>query len=112
MIDVEILNTQVEIQEVIQFQVVKKQVATVIVNGEPQQVQEVECVQMICPKCGEVLNEFNTGVQLVEVCKAFGEMPDISNRVSHCPMCGTKLSYDKRIVSEQRGVFTNEESNS
>ena len=103
--DIEILeNITFDIPEAVEFEVSKKQFATMIINGVAQNAQEIEVISMVCPHCKNVLMTFDAGIPLVEVYKAFAEL-DTSRFVPYCPSCRTKLSYDKRIVSEQEGVF-------
>lgn len=99
-----ITDVQFEIPELVNLKVAKKQVATFVVNGVPQQEQEVECVIMTCPHCDNILNEFDANISLVDVCKVFANT-DRLNLISYCPHCGTKLSYERAVVDEQEGVI-------
>ena len=102
MIDVEVLNSkEFKIAEYVKFKTIKEQVATMVVNGLTQQTQEVESVVMVCPHCDNILTKFDANIPIVAIYKAFSELVDTSRFIKYCPMCGTKLSYDKRIVSEQ-----------
>lgn len=99
------MENNLDIAEPIKFKVIKEQVATMIINGVSQGIQEVESVVMICPHCGNVLTKMNANTPLIDVYKAFGDMEDTSRFLKYCPECGKRLSYDKRIVSIQEGKF-------
>ena len=102
MIDVEVLNNkEFKIAESVKFKTIKEQVATMVVNGLTQQTQEVESVAIVCPNCETILAKLDSNTPITEVYRAFGEMPKVKNMVDYCPNCGTKLTFDKRIVSEQ-----------
>ena len=102
----------INIAEQVKFRVVKEQMAQMVINGIPQQSSEVESVVMVCPHCNNILTKLDPGVPLIDVYKSFADMEDTNRFLKYCPECGTKLSYDKRVVSTQEPEVINEESNS
>ena len=95
---------KIEIAEPIEFKTVKQQVATLIVNGQVQKTQEIECIVAKCPNCGETLQQFDSSITLADILRELGEMGEAPEDI-RCPHCQMRFSFDKRFVSIQEGVF-------
>ncbi len=78
-----------------------KQVATIVINGEPQGYQEVEYYHLVCPSCGRVITEFQPGLSELDIIKGLTEKDTqeaLYKMNAYCPSCGQKLSYDREVI--------------
>lgn len=95
------MSNKINVAETVLVKTTTEQVATMVVNGVAQQTQDVTCVILACPHCNHVLTKFQPEASLLDVYRSLGSMPESAELYNFCPKCGTKLSFDKRVVDEQ-----------
>lgn len=102
--EVEVLNeNDIEIGKLAELKTVEKQVATMVFNGQPINTQTIKQCVLVCPTCGHVLMEFNSGYEEVIILKALTDeqaQKELYKTHAYCPHCGQKLSYDREVVAD------------
>ena len=91
--EVEILEPKDDLEISVQAEVakVKVPVQTIIVNNE-QQILYSTAYALICPKCRNILQQFQPGVPEIDVYKALNtDKEDLLNHSMYCVKCGQKI---------------------
>lgn len=83
----------------VDFEIREQEVATMVINGVPQENQVVKQVVITCPNCGNIITSFQANIPLVEIYKELAKAGSVD--LGFCSKCGQKLFCDKSIVSEQ-----------
>lgn len=104
-VETEVLNeSKIEISKLAELKTVKKQIATMVINGQSMNPQTIEQQVLVCPSCGYTLQEFQPGYTAADINGALLDKQTqdaLYSLHSYCPHCGQKLSYDREVVSDQ-----------
>lgn len=81
-----------EISMIAQVIVVQVPVQQVVVNGVEQNVMG-EAIALVCPVCGQIIQQFQPGISMGEVFKSlYTDDEESLKAYIHCVKCGQKVS--------------------
>lgn len=95
-IEIEVLNDNVswerDIPVLAEIVITQTPIQRMIVNGQEQVVMGEACA-LICPKCGQIIQQFQPGVTPLEVVKALSDGKE--EAFIYCSHCGQKLQISR-----------------
>jgi len=90
-----------DFSHLVEIQIANLPTQQVIINGEPQIIEKKQA-QITCPMCGRLIVALDQPVTVIEVKQVLTNSAEDFYRIArYCPECGTKLAYERPIVSQQ-----------
>ena len=97
--EVELVES-VEFSKLGEFKVRKIPVQSIVVNGQEQVIEE-EAIVLVCPTCGEIIKQFQPGVEYIDILKSCNTDDEkLLNSYVYCRHCGQKISLMRPMPVE------------